>query len=95
LTLMAEGCPSVEENPLVSVDNNALEFRSFSFLGYNAGKHYRQAWPWLLSESHFPTIESPDQLAVGRHDGKVNVYFNDGHMEALSPDDLEFPNPNP
>jgi|SaaInlStandDraft_1057018.scaffolds.fasta_scaffold02602_3 prepilin-type N-terminal cleavage/methylation domain-containing protein/prepilin-type processing-associated H-X9-DG protein len=91
LTLLQLGCPSVEPNPLFGVDEKAPEYRSYSYLGDNAGKDYRQAWPWILSESHFTTIESSDQLAKDRHEGKVNVYFKDGHVEVSSVGDVEFP----
>lgn len=95
LSLMSEGCPAVEENPFRGVRDDVPDFRSYSFLDYNASVHYRQAWPWLLSESYFSSIETKDNLASKRHNGLVNVYFKDGHLEALSPDDLEFPEIEP
>lgn len=95
LTLFMNGCPEVEVNPLSEVGESAPEYRSYSFLGSNAAKNYRQAWPWLISESFFSSIGSIDHLALERHDGKVNVYFKDGHVEALSPEELEFPEAQP
>jgi prepilin-type N-terminal cleavage/methylation domain-containing protein/prepilin-type processing-associated H-X9-DG protein len=95
LTLLMEGCPTAEENPLFGVEENVPEYRSYSFLASNAGLHYQQAWPWLISESYYATIESREQLASNRHDQGVNVYFKDGHVSSIAPSEVEFPETQP
>lgn len=92
LYLLTQGCPLVEENPLYGLASGNVPFyRSYSFLSNNAGRRYKAAYDWLISESYFGEISDSTQLANKRHKGSVNVYFKDGHIENLDVEDVEFP----
>ena len=94
LRLQGLDCPRADENPAHPLDPvNEPQMRSYGILTTNLGRPLEQAWEWLFSETGFPSIASRADLAGRRHEGRVNVFFKDGHVEPLTVNRVSFPVP--
>ena len=85
---LSGSCPKARPNPMYALDaENQPPVRSF---GVAEPVSRGRNWPWMLADSSFENITEPEELATDRHDGRISVFFKDGHVSAVQPDSLKF-----